>query len=300
VNCEYILISPVHNEEAYIERTIKCIIAQSVPPKKWVIVNDSSTDKTDEIIKQYESQYDFISYLYLQHNDAQSYYDRKIRAFLSGYEKIKDTKYEFLGCLDADISLEPTYYESILEKFDHNPKLGVASGVYLDEVNGRLRRIFIARISTPGAIQLFRRQCYEEIGGYIPLKYGGVDTLSEIMARMAGWETKSFPKYKAIHHRPVGKGLRNGVLHGKLYQGFIEYQLGTHPLFMVAKSILRAFWERPLFFASATRMTGYLYAHLKKEERRIPDKVMNFYRNEQMRRLRACFRCQKRKGVLSS
>ncbi len=300
MNREYILISPVHDEQAYIERTIKSVIAQSVPPTKWVIVNDNSTDKTEEIIKKYESQCDFISYLYLEHNDAETYYDRKIRAFTSGYEKIKDTKYEFLGCLDADISLEPTYYESILEKFSHNPKLGVASGVYIDEVNGRLRKIFIARISTPGAIQLFRRQCYEEIGGYTPLKYGGVDALSEIMARMAGWETKSFPEYRVIHHRPVGKGLRNGVLHGKLYQGFVEYQLGTHPLFMVAKSILRAFWERPLFFASASRMTGYLYAHLKKEERQIPDKVMNFYRNEQMRRLRACLRCKKRKGVLSS
>ncbi len=286
---EYVLITPVHNEEKYIERTIKCVIAQSILPKKWLLIDDDSTDKTAEIIRQYEWRYNFINHFHLQRDNIESYYARRTGVFLSGYERIKDIKYAFLGSLDADISLKPTYYESILGEFNHNPRLGVASGIYLDDVNGQLRRIFRPEISTPGAIQMFRRECYEEIGGYVPLKYGGDDSLAEIKARMYGWETRSFSQYQVVHHRLAGTGSGTCLLYGKFRQGLADYGLGTHPVFMLAKSLLRVFWERPYFFASAARMIGYLHAHLHKEKRQIPNEVVTFYRREQMRRLRACF-----------
>lgn len=295
MNREYVLVTPAHNEEENIEKTIKSVIAQTVQPKKWVIIDDNSSDKTGQIIKQYIAQHDFISYLYLQRYETKSYYSRRTEVFLFGYESIKDIRYEFLGSLDGDVSFKPTYYEHILQEFDRNPQLGIASGVYFDEVNGQLRKIRRANISTSGAIQLFRSECYQEIGGYVPLKYGGDDSLADIMARMHGWETRSFPQYRVLHHRPVGTKSDSGILHAKFHQGLLEQTLGTHPAFMLAKSIPRIFWERPFVGASIARMMGYFYAHLRRDEKCVPDEVVKFIRTEQMRRLTACFCLRKSK-----
>ena len=139
---------------------------------------------------------------------------------------------------------------------------------------------------------MFRRECYEQVGGYVPLKYGGDDSLACIMARMRGWETRCFPGYEAVHYRPVGTGVGISPLHGKFRQGLAEYQLGTHPAFMLAKTLRRTYRERPYLLASVARIAGYVYAHLKREDRSIPKEVVSFYRREQIKRLVACvWRC---------
>ena len=137
---------------------------------------------------------------------------------------------------------------------------------------------------------MFRRECYEEIGGYIPMEYGGDDSLADIKARMLGWQTRSFPQYRAVHHRPMGTGTGISPLHGKFRQGLAEYHLGMHPVFVLAKSFRRSYRERPYFLASAARMLGYLYANLKRQKRQIPDEIISYYRREQMRRLAAFVR----------
>lgn len=290
MNADYVLITPAHNEEGHIERLVKCVIAQTILPRRWIILDDASTDKTGRIIAKYESLYDFITCRRLERLKTESYYSRRTSVVLRGYEEIKKLKFDFLGVLDADITVQPTYYEELMTEFDLNSRLGVASGVYLDKVNGRFRKVPLAEISTPGGLHMFRRECYEEIGGYIPLEYGGDDSLADIKARMQGWETRCFRRYQVVHHRPIGTGGGIGLLHGKFRQGLAEYQLGTHPIFMLAKSLRRFFCERPYLLASAARMMGYLYAHLKREKRRIPEEIVSFYRREQMKRLAASVR----------
>ena len=285
VKREYVLITPVYNEEELVGRVIESVIAQTITPKKWLIVDDDSTDRTGDIIKKYEREYDFIEYYPVQRTGIQNYYSRRTEVFLMGFEKLKQMEFDFLAALDADLSMEPTYYESILREFDQNPKLGIASGVYINYVNGHLQKIVRDHISTPGGLQMFNRTCYESIGGYKPLKYGGDDSLMDIRARMKGWQTRSFPQYTAIHWRPIGSRLVNNVLMAKFKQGFAEYCLGTHPIFMLAKSLRRIFIERPYFFGSIARLSGYFYSCLKRGEREIPDAVLNFVRKEQMRRL---------------
>lgn len=285
MNEDYVLITPAHNEEANIERLVHSVIAQTILPKKWIILDDASTDRTGEIMARYDSQHDFIISRRLNRREIPSYYIRRTLVVLQGYEELKKLEFDFLGVLDADITVKPTYYEQLLTEFDRNLKLGVASGIYLDEINGRLRKVPQAEISTPGGLHMFRRKCYEEIGGYVALEYGGDDSLADIMSRMHGWQTRSFPQYPAIHHRAMGTGGGIGVLHGKFRQGLAEYQFGTHPVFMLAKTLRRFYRERPYLLASAARMTGYLYAHLKREKRQVPDEVVSFYRREQIQRL---------------
>ena len=285
---KYVLVTPVHNEEKFIEEHLKSVIAQTILPQKWLIVNDGSTDGSDEIIKQYEARHDFITSLRLKREDIESYYARRIEVFLLGYEKIKNEEHDFVATLDADISLEPTYYESIFAEFDRNRRLGVASGFYVDKVKGQLQKVVRDpdQISTPGGLQVFRRECYEAIGGYSVLKYGGSDTLAGTMARMHGWETKHFPQYQAIHYRALGTGDGAHILAAKYRDGRAEYSLGMHPLFALAKSFRRVFLEKPFLLASTARLAGFLSGYLVREKIKIPDTVVNFVRREQMQRLR--------------
>jgi len=288
---DYVLITPAYNEEKNIERLIKSVVAQTILPRKWIIVNDGSVDQTGEIIAMYESKYDFIQNLPLERENKaiESYYSRKTQVFLLGYKNIDNNlKYDFLGSLDADLSFEPTYYENMLKEFEANPRLGLAGGKYIYELGGKIQKVLIDDTCVPGSLQLFRRQCYEQIGGYVPLKYGGDDTLASITARMRGWETRSFSRYQVIQHRPVGTAEKT-ILRAKFYQGFTEYGVATHPLFLLAKSIRRMFLEKPYFFGSAARMAGFLCAYIKGEQRKIPKPIVRFVRREQIRRLFSVF-----------
>jgi len=285
VKTEYVLITPAHNEEDLIELVIRSVISQTILPKKWVIVDDASTDGTGKIIRKYEARCDFIMYHRLQKLNTESRYERRAYAFLGGYEQIKTLSYNFIAGLDADISLEPKYYECILEEFNKNPRLGIASGVYVDMIGNQLQKVQIDMNHTPGAMQMFRRQCYEQIGGYIPQKYGGDDSCAEIMARMKGWETRSFSQYEVVHYRPVGTSDGKSVLQARFNQGLTEYAVATHPLFMLAKSLRRAFLEKPYFMASLARLVGFIYGYGLREERKISPEVIRYVRKEQIRRL---------------
>jgi glycosyltransferase involved in cell wall biosynthesis len=262
----YVLITPARNEEDYIEKTIQAVVSQTVLPKKWVIVNDGSTDRTEEIVKNYASRYEFIKFLSLARS-SQRDFGAKVYAIRSGYELLKDEQYEFIGNLDADVSFDSQYYEEILARFQENPQLGIAGGIILELLNGRYRSQNISLNSVAGAIQLFRRQCYEKIGGYTPLKLGGVDAVVEISARKNGWQVQTFPKLKVFHHRRVA--IREGkVLMTKFRQGVRDYLLGYHPLFYVVMCSYRI-KERPYFWGSILRIGGYFWSAIKKEKRPV-------------------------------
>ena len=290
---EYVLITPTHNEREVIESTIKSVLSQTILPHKWVIVDDASTDESHEVIRKYSQQHDFIIYHRLDRDDEGGNYVRRAQVFLAGYELIKTLSFDFIGGLDADIILPPTYYQCIMEEFDKNPQFGIISGVYMDKIGDQYRRVFFDKTHTPGAIQMFRRQCYEAIGGYKPLKYGGDDTCAEIAVRMKGWQTRSFSEYKVVHSRPVGTGGGKSILQARFYQGLTEYSVATHPLFMLAKSIRRFFLEQPYFVGSLARLSGFIYGYCRREKRQIPTEVISFVRKEQMKRLLACLRTSK-------
>lgn len=281
---DYVLITPARNEEKNIERTIKSVVTQTIIPKKWIIVDDGSTDKTHEIIKRYESEYDFITFLRTEHTNTETYYGHRTRAVLAGYEKIKTLEYNFLGVLDADIFLGPKYYEGILTEFERDPKLGLAAGTFEYEINGHREKSHMAQLYTSGSHHVFRRECYEAIGGYIPLKNGGDDSLADIMTRMHGWKTWSFDEHMVIQRRFVGTVDRS-ILRARFRQGLTDYGIATHPLFMLAKLFRRAFIERPYFTGSLARLAGFLYGYWHREKRKICPEAIRFVRKEQMQRL---------------
>jgi len=280
----YVLITPARNEEAYIEKTIQAVISQTVLPRKWIIVSDGSTDNTDEIVNKYMEKYYFIKLLSIR-GDAQRNFGSQVRAINTGYKQLKHKEYEFIGNLDADVSFEPTYYEHVLEKFRENPKLGLAGGFIYEERNGTFKsRVFNSVISVPHAIQLFRRECYEIIGGYIPMKYGGPDWCAEVMAGMNGWQVESFPELRVFHHKPTLTA--EGILRCGFRQGLMDYSVGSHPLFEVFKCISRVKAKPYLIYASY-RMAGFISGYYRKEKKMVSDEFIKYLRREQMQRLQS-------------
>jgi len=280
----YVLVTSARNEEKYIEKTINSVINQTTLPIRWVVVNDGSTDRTDEIVNEYERKYDFIQLLHMESGPERDFAS-KVYALRKGIEQLKGIEYDFLGILDADVSFESNYYESILAKYQQNPRLGIAGGVLFDICGD----MFIRRIYSPwtvrGATQMFRRECYEEIGSFMPLKRGGEDTVAEVMARMHGWEVQSFPNIKGLHHKPTGSGGKN-ILMARFSFGLREYSYGNQPLFEVFKCIRRV-KEKPYLIGSLLRMAGFIWAYCRREKRMVPDEFVKYLRREQMQRLRS-------------
>ena len=198
----YVLITPARNEEAFIELTMKSVVNQTVRPVKWVIVSDGSTDSTDAIVKKYAAEHDWIELITMPER-RERHFAGKVNAFNTGYARVKHLDYQVIGNLDADVSFEPDYIEYLLGKFAGNPRLGVA-GTNRWEGSLMYDYRFSSIEDVAGACQLFRRGCFEAIGGYQPVKGGGIDLIAMLSARMHEWETRTYTDRILVHHRPSG------------------------------------------------------------------------------------------------
>ncbi|MCU0405872.1 MAG: glycosyltransferase family 2 protein, partial [Ignavibacteriaceae bacterium] len=203
---KYVLITAAKNEELYIEKTILSILNQTIIPEKWVIVSDGSTDRTNNIVEQYCNKYIFIDFIALSPNKERNF-GSKVNALNKALKKLEGMEFDFIGNLDADVTLDKSYYEKVFRKFQSNPKLGIAGGIILDCVGEKELPQNISLNSVAGAIQVFRKECFDKIGNYIPFKYGGEDAYMEIMARMLGWDVQTLAELKVLHHRPTGTGM---------------------------------------------------------------------------------------------
>lgn len=287
-NQNYVLITAARNEEAYIGATIKSVLSQTILPKKWVIVSDGSTDRTDEIIKQHLEHSNLIEFVRrspgsYQHADFAS----KVFAIHAGYERLKNDAYDYIGHLDGDITFEPNYYELVLKIFEQNPLLGIAGGFIYEPIRGNFEiRPFNTTRSVAGGIQLFRRECYKAVGGFIPLKRGGEDWYAEVMARMKGWEVESFPELHVFHHKQ-GMLVR-GSIKESFRQGLVDYSLGSHPLFEFVKCIRRV-GEKPYLIGAFIRMCGFVWPYLSKQQRLLSNEFIRYLRDEQLTLLKSSF-----------
>ena len=287
INKTYALITAAYNEEKNIEKTITAVCCQTILPKKWIIISDGSTDSTDKIVQHYAKKYEFIIFIRLG-NDQNRNFSKKVNALTVGYNQIKDIQFDFLGILDADISFDAKYYENIILKFRANTRLGISGGVIKEKENGKYkRRSGDSDQYVAGAMQVFSRKCYEEIGGFIPLKYGGEDAVACKMAKMRGWEVKPFSDLEVFHHRRTGSG-GGSVWRSRLYWGIRDYFLAYHPLFMLVKCLGRI-KEKPYFIGAIFWMYGFFIASVKMEKRNVPDAYIKYFRNEQMNRLKELF-----------
>ena len=282
----YVIITPAFNEETNIQKTIECVLAQSIKPLLWLIVDDGSTDKTAQIVNHWAAKHSWIHYFYRSKMPGQSYYSSNVYAIWEGLKHLQDRKMYYLAILDADISLPVDYYHQILTRMQSDERLGIASGVYVDRIgDNQFRKVLNDRRSTPKGLMVFKKQCYDDIGGFLPMKYGGEDTCACFTARMKGWRTWSFPDIVAIHNKPVGTGHAKGLLKIRFRQGVGEYFLASHLLFVLLKSLRRCMKEKPILLGGFTRMAGFIYAHFMQEKRQLPENLIRFIQKEQIARV---------------
>jgi len=283
-NLTYVLITPSRNEARFIEKTLESVVNQTVLPLKWVIVNDGSTDATAEILTRYAERHTWIEVINRPVR-KERHFAAKVQAFNAGLECVKQLQYEIIGNLDADVSLDADHFEFLLSKFNQDGRLGVAGTVFRepDGYNSAIDS-FEGQTYVSGQCQLFRRQCFEEIGGYVPSKIGGIDWMAVKTARMIGWNTRSFREKYFFHHRPLGTADR-GVVASNFAYGKKDYVLGGHPVWQIFRCTYRM-TQRPYVVGGVALFAGYVAAFLCRADRPISRELMHFHRSEQMLKLK--------------
>jgi len=280
----FVLITPARNEEEFIEKTLESVVHQTYLPLKWVIVNDGSTDGTASRIEPYLSKCDWIELVNLPVRRERNF-AAKVHAFNAGQEKVKKLDYEIIGNLDSDVSLDPDHFEFLLNRFKEDPRLGVAGTVFREESGYNSETDSLeGQLHVSGQCQLFRRQCFADVGGYFANKAGGIDWIAVTTARMRGWKTRSFREKSFFHHRHLGTAERSALVAAFSY-GEKDYYLGGHPVWQFFRVTYRMV-KPPYVVEGLALGLGYGWAAVRRAKRPISKELMAFHRREQMRKLR--------------
>jgi biofilm PGA synthesis N-glycosyltransferase PgaC len=277
----YVLISPARNEAQFIELTIQSVLAQTVQPLRWVIVSDGSTDATDAIVQKYAAVHPWIELVRMPER-RERHFAGKVHAFNAGWARVEDLDYEVICNLDADVAFDADYFAFLLDKFAQNPRLGVG-GTPFTEGSFQYDYRFTSIEHVSGQVQLFRRQCFEDIGGYIPRKIGGIDHIAVITARMKGWQTRTFLEKTYAHHRQMGTATANGLM-VCWNKGKKDYALGSAPLFEVFRCVYQA-TRRPVLLGGMLHLAGFAWSMVR-FERQVSTEIVAFRKQEQMHRLK--------------
>ncbi len=278
----YVLVTPARNEAAFIEQTIRSVINQTQRPLQWAIVSDGSTDGTDEIVSGFAVQHRWIKFKRMPER-KERHFAGKVHAFNAGYELLRHLDFDAVGSLDADISFEPDYFSFLLQRLKLDACLGVVGAPFRD-AGSQYDYNFSRREHVSGACQLFRRSCFESMGGYTPLRHGGVDLVAVVTARMKGWKTQTFTEKYCVHHRPMGTAQRGPIL-SLLKSGYGDYRLGVHPLWQMLRSTYQMS-RKPIVVGGASLLLGYLFGVLTHPQRPVSNEFVAFRRREQLRWLR--------------
>lgn len=286
----YIVISPVRNEAAYLETTIRSMVRQTIIPVQWIIVNDGSTDGTAEIIDRWAAQYSWIIPVHCPNHDSESverkstrgkraFEAKEIQAFHAGYEHVPCTGWDYIVKLDGDLEFDRDYFERCFSYFEADRKLGIGGGVICHETNGEMQLEPTPKFHVRGATKIYRRDCWLQIGGVV--NGAAWDTIDEVKANMLGWSTSSFDDLKVAHLRFTGSA--NGAWKNMVKLGTWSYVAGYHPLYMLVRC-LKGTFANPYLVGSLGMFYGFVSAYV----RRVPQTekpVVRYLREQQLRRL---------------
>ncbi len=284
----YVLITPARNEAAYIEHTLESVTGQTLLPRKWVIVNDGSTDATGEIVRRYLPRFPWIE-LVERPVRRERNFAAKVHSFNAGFARVKDVDFAVVGNLDADVSLDADHFEFLIGQFSQDPALGVAGTPFREDGYSSDRNSFEGFTHVSGQCQLFRRECFEEIGGYVANRAGGIDWMAVTTARMRGWKTRSFREKSFFHHRHLGTAER-GRLASAFSYGEKDYYLGGGLLWECFRVLFQMATNRPYVLKGLFIGLGYIWAFLRRAYRPVSEELIRFHRQEQHAKLKAIFR----------
>ncbi len=279
----YVLITPARNEAQYIELTIKSVVSQTVHPLKWVIVSDGSTDGTDDIVRKYASDYPWIELVRMPERQER-HFAGKVYAFNAGYAKVKEMRFDAVGSVDADASFDKDYFAFLLQKLTEDLSLGLIGTAFRETSKENYDYRFVSIEHVTGICQLFRRQCFEEIGGYIAVKGGAIDRIANLAARMKGWKTRTFTERMYFHHRQMGTA-QQSALRARFKDGIKDYAVGSHPIWELFRAVYQM-TRSPFMIGGVALLLGYTWSFVRCAPRPVSAEMARFTRREQMQRLK--------------
>jgi glycosyltransferase involved in cell wall biosynthesis len=283
----FVVITPARNEAEFIGKTVESVIAQTVKPLRWVIVDDGSTDATAEIASKSAADHPWIEVVRMPPR-KERHFAGKVHAFNAGLERVSHLQFAIVANLDADVSLEPDHFEFLLSRFAEDPKLGVAGTVYTQPDWDSMTDSFEGEECVAGPLQFFRSDCFQDIGGYVPNRFGGIDWIAVTRARMKGWTTKCFPQRRFRHHRTMGSAGR-GIVRTMMFMGRKDYLLGSSPIWYPFRVAYRM-TKPPYVIGGLSLLAGYTWAAIQRLEQPGGADMVRFYRAEQMRKLKRILR----------
>jgi glycosyltransferase involved in cell wall biosynthesis len=261
----YVLISPCRNEAAYMRETLDSVIAQSLRPAKWVIVDDGSTDDTPRILAEYARRHDWIEIVTRGDRGGRSVGPGVIEAFYAGYRTISPDDYEYLCKLDLDLRLAPRYFEILAARMAANPRIATCSGKAYFEARGRLVSERNGDDTSMGASKFYRVSCFKAIGGFVrEVMWDGIDCHR---CRMKGWIACSWddPELRFLHLRPMGSS-QQSIYAGRMRHGAGQYFMGTGFLYMAASAASRLN-HKPYVLGALAMVWGWLRSALERRRR---------------------------------
>jgi glycosyltransferase involved in cell wall biosynthesis len=282
-----VLVSPCRDEEETLERTIACVRAQTLPPVRWVIVDDGSRDRTPQILEKATSEIPWLRVVRRPDRGHRELGSGVIDAFEEGLASI-DVDYDLVGKLDVDLEFSPRYLERILASFEADPQLAAASGKVYRREGDRLVEEFMIDEMVAGQFKLYRREAFERIGGFVHgLMWDGIDFHR---ARMAGYRTASLadPELRIVHLRLMGSSDRS-IYRGRLRWGRGQWFMGSSLPYVIASGAFRM-REKPYVIGGLAIVAGYLLAAARREPRYGDPEFRENLRRWQHRRLAGVLR----------
>lgn len=302
MNRNYVLISPCRNEADFMRQTLDTVIAQSIRPAKWVIVDDGSTDETPEILAAYAQQFEWINIVTRADRGRRAVGPGVIEAFYAGYETINPDDYDYLCKLDLDLRLPPRYFETLIERMEANLRIATCSGKAYIEKNGSLVNERHGDETSIGASKFYRVSNFKKIGGFVrEVMWDGIDCHR---CRMKGWIACSWdddPELRFVHLRPMGSS-QQSIYTGRMRHGYGQYFMGTSFVYMLASVIYRI-PEKPYVLGGLAILWGWLRSLLQSKPRYEDLEFRKFLRSYQWRSLlvgkrRAIEEIHRAKGII--
>lgn len=278
---KYVIITPAFNEGENISKTLDSVVRQTVLPLEWIIVNDGSTDNTAQIVNEYAGKYPWIRLIDKAKSPA-PFGANVIQNFYYGFDRLIAKNWNYIVKLDADLNiLRDDHFEYQMRKMQEDTKLGITSGItFYTLKDGTKKTAWHPNWRTTGAMKFYRRQCFEQIGGIVPMF--GWDGIDEYKAMYNGWKTLTFYDLR-VHHLAKTKSFARKNKSYYFYKGESLYKRGFPAEFVILKSIQWFLKGNPS--AGFNFLKGYTSGLKYKPERVVTPDEIKFIRKFQYKRL---------------
>ena len=278
---DYILVTPVKNEEANLPFVLKSVIEQTVRPKVWLIVDDGSNDKSSQIIRNAEAKYGWIKSINLAPHprDITFHYSFVCKMgfdWIISYCNENKIEYQYIGLLDADTELSHFFFNSLIKAMQNDASLGIVSGGIYHIVNGGLVWNHSNENLPAGTGRLWRKECFLQTGGYVVEP--SPDSISNVKALLRGWKIKKYKNIIAVERRMTSSA--EGLWKGHNINGKVSYYLNKHPI-LVLLNFIYLFLKWPHYTCFAYGL-GYLSGLVRRMPKISDPEIRDYYWNRRL------------------